>query len=1186
MSRRKQSNPKPIKRKSEDELEELAKTLHLPANILHIYESDDNHYMIRSSITLPKGSSFGPFKAQVVPEHSDTKPDHVIQFPGNTTGNHSNISLVTEEDQGSWLKFMKRSPDPDECNAIVTLQDSNIIWCEITQDIAENEVLLACFANEGVSADTPERAVTLKDGAPIKESLDTMDVISSQTNHIKVEVDSSHDDQSKGSSSLSKGSLESESAIERDTLKMEPKSPVSSTSELTEDSEPVVKPKLTHSLRFCCMNCGVKFSNPSTLEAHATFYCTKRHLVAPSIERNSISPESGMSESKSEDGLNYPTKAISPSLNQDSVDQSDNSIRENGDQEFDDAKSIKAFKCNECTYSADKRTSLNRHMRIHGANDDKSEPKAKPLSKDELAEMRCNNCNIQFTSKKTFWGHKEYYCQLRHRKPDHLSPTQAKTPSSESSISPPPTASNHLQQMAAVMSSHNAPGYPNVTALSASQVVTPEQIASIQSQSSQMTVVVATPVVSPDGSTSIVNVPTVIMQPVIAPLPNMVKAHQKESASSSKCPAEQPLDLSVKKEPQSPPQERISVKSPSINSPRKPVPGYEQPHDLSTKSGPSSPRSLSTPGSAPVTPVSPSAGHNWPTPGVGLKEKTTQRPSSHSVASMLSPGSGGSLSPPSTPGSQAPIQGISKCMDCNIVFYKHENYVIHKEHYCSGRRVRRPVIQQQMIYDQNDVEPKRIKLDHPPPDDSTSREKPISPKENSPLQAVPPKFLQFYCVPCKIKFSSPDTLKAHQQYYCPYAGIPAEIPTAQEVKANMREDSPDEPGPEYGCMQCGNIYPSSRLLKAHHCAILDVQLVACPHCDYVAQSDQRLIEHLKAHSPSKAYKCTICGYRGNTVRGMRMHGKMHIDAGEQFTDENMIEFEEPPLIPKLLRHRPSQPITNGAQMEAELIRIKNEPYKRRRSRKSYEKAEHIPGSNIPLRRHAPHMCVTCNQVFSDTTKLRAHMRIHEEESLQFACKQCDYIVNSKANLVRHVKVVHELYSRPWVNEGQNDSDKEANQQDDDNPKENTIPRTHNSPSEPIRDNHRERTPSGEPLHKHIKVENNNLVDNGDERTNQDMFKTEKVNGAILSRPASRSSAPRSPVVKVETPQPVKANGSHLTQEEILQRKNDKSSAMYCQKCDITFMYYSSFIAHKKYYCMSHNEENIAQQGEPLSEAVA
>ena len=119
----------------------------------------------------------------------------------------------------------------------------------------------------------------------------------------------------------------------------------------------------------------------------------------------------------------------------------------------------------------------------------------------------------------------------------------------------------------------------------------------------------------------------------------------------------------------------------------------------------------------------------------------------------------------------------------------------------------------------------------------------------------------------------------------------------------------------------------------------------------------------------------------------------------------MIEFEEPPAIPKKLRISAEQEKLLPVNLEAELIRLKNEPYKRRRSRKSFEKVDII----APLRRQAPHVCVVCYAMFPDTSKLRLHMRQHHEE-LTFSCKSCDYVADSKATLVRHVKILHETSS--------------------------------------------------------------------------------------------------------------------------------------------------------------------------------
>lgn len=46
------------------------------------------------------------------------------------------------------------------------------------------------------------------------------------------------------------------------------------------------------------------------------------------------------------------------------------------------------------------------------------------------------------------------------------------------------------------------------------------------------------------------------------------------------------------------------------------------------------------------------------------------------------------------------------------------------------------------------------------------------------------------------------------------------------------------------------------------------------------------------------------------------------------------------------------------------------------------------------------------------------------------------------------------------------------------------------------------------------------------------------------------------------------------EEEILQEAS-KAGPKYCKSCDISFNYYSTFIAHKKFYCSSHAGEITA-----------
>lgn len=97
-------------------------------------------------------------------------------------------------------------------------------------------------------------------------------------------------------------------------------------------------------------------------------------------------------------------------------------------------------------------------------------------------------------------------------------------------------------------------------------------------------------------------------------------------------------------------------------------------------------------------------------------------------------------------------QGASKCMECNIVFCKYENYLAHKKHYCSARNL-----------DEKDAKPS------PPPSPITPASGTTGPGTGGQLA-----YQQLICAACGIKFTSLDNLNAHQKYYCPKR---IEIPT-------------------------------------------------------------------------------------------------------------------------------------------------------------------------------------------------------------------------------------------------------------------------------------------------------------------------------------------------------------------------------------------------------------------------
>lgn len=177
-------------------------------------------------------------------------------------------------------------------------------------------------------------------------------------------------------------------------------------------------------------------------------------------------------------------------------------------------------------------------------------------------------------------------------------------------------------------------------------------------------------------------------------------------------------------------------------------------------------------------------------------------------------------------------QGVSKCKECNIVFCKHENYVAHKKHYCSAR-----------LQDEDGLS-------------KNSSSPPISPVQTPDKLNTPGQYQQLICAACGIKFTSLDNLNAHQAYYC-----------------LKRSDLTSKVEDVRRCLKCKGV-----MEPGHQCGVVIAQTGGwkCPCCEVVSSTASAAQRHMETHSGVKAYRCTICRYKGNTLRGMRTHIRMHL----------------------------------------------------------------------------------------------------------------------------------------------------------------------------------------------------------------------------------------------------------------------------------------------------------------------
>lgn len=217
-------------------------------------------------------------------------------------------------------------------------------------------------------------------------------------------------------------------------------------------------------------------------------------------------------------------------------------------------------------------------------------------------------------------------------------------------------------------------------------------------------------------------------------------------------------------------------------------------------------------------------------------------------------------------------QGVSKCKECNIVFCKYENYLAHKQHYCSARN------------------------QEPTEGDAKVSATPPLATGASPAETTPVAYQQLICAACGIKYTSLDNLRAHQNYYCPKGGGVAAA-AAAAVAANP-DAAPHTVMKKEKCSKCKTLHEPSlpcppppalqQPVAAQTLATASQQqqqqqqtatsssstsggssnqnLYKCPLCDAVSLTASESRKHMETHGTVKAFRCTICRYKGNTLR--------------------------------------------------------------------------------------------------------------------------------------------------------------------------------------------------------------------------------------------------------------------------------------------------------------------------------
>lgn len=1124
MSRRKQSNPKPLKRKAEDELEELAEVLKLPTDVLEIRESQqaDVEYTVCSHVTIREGTLFGPYGGHIVADVDNNHKNNVLEARDKEG---RKVHILPRNDSCAWLKIVRTASSALEANLNV-LMDGEEIWCTVSCDIPPNIELKAWYTirNDALryskSGNCNGPAFCLPSHTTCyatNHEYEDHKLALPKTSEEGVEMSQKSVSPSRSVHSVGTKESGQESAVlNGDLLKHEPFSPTSSTS----PGSSLEMSQTEHYSENNNQYSGGASNNFSAFPFRLTSNLPSggHFIYVPFV------PQVGGNRTQTTESNGEKLKLENPDTSMESNDVPKKEEKETGstskrvvERDFTrndkvdvkHQKSGRQYVCRYCNYTADKKANLTRHMRIHGSPSPTSDCHINeiPIRTPPIARY-CSNCDIQFSSYKTYHVHKQYYCNTRHvqKSTPTMSNQGNATQTEQSSQTPASQYSIQSQDKSRSPSQLSNPynlvlNQPVYAAISTNPLILiPCSYVAGNGVTSPSGIIPAGNIIIPSGSPGLNNdsaniIPAFTVMPGSAD-PKRCRdstdtkhSNSRRDTSDEKLCSQEETDLGIRQE---------------VDTTEKPLDLSLRKHDTSPavtdiEDGECTKSSIS---SIPEQQESKVGARNFQLSPLQSALSTTPIIVSPALPTGTIP-----LAAP--PGETVPQitsqvlvkQGNSKCKECNIVFYKYENYLVHKKHYCAARQ-QKPVTRsstspEQKIKDEtaSSVSDSERKEE----DNGTSSNRMKRPRSSTPGETCdsvthsPPlsqPVYQFYCMACGIKFTSLDNLQAHQTYYCPkrealrgsQSGLPVTMQRQHEFK----------------CSKCKNSYPTEEALKGHPCVVQR----KCPYCDVFCPTLSAAQRHLATHTGVKAFRCTICGYKGHTLRGMRTHIRIHLDKGRSTPEETFIVCvdEEGTTIGSPSSRRNST--ERHVQESAAVIEVS---------------CCDSASSNLSA------SASSGLTEYQDTNgKKCSNQEKSPEQTSEIThwCQLCGYSSSYKGNVVRHVKLVHrERITTQQVQSAVNSRPSEAT---DFKKAESPVSST--------------------------KVESEVVVENGlsiGEEVADTVCNTECGNGSVGPSQEKPNAADQN--TKVAGPK-------------------------YCKTCDISFNYLSNFLAHKKFYCTPRTDD--------------
>ncbi|CAF0926914.1 unnamed protein product [Didymodactylos carnosus] len=406
---------------------------------------------------------------------------------------------------------------------------------------------------------------------------------------------------------------------------------------------------------------------------------------------------------------------------------------------------------------------------------------------------------------------------------------------------------------------------------------------------------------------------------------------------------------------------------------------------------------------------------------------------------------------------------------------------------------------------------------------------------------------KFECEFCTIRFSSLKNLRAHQENYC------AELKKAMASSDSTSNLFPTEQSSNqrnlsstmtsFTCLNCSKIFLNALELSSHECLKrIDEPMPKMKENEETITNYQRL-------SP---FICRLCRYRGNTIRGMRMHFKYHLANGQQCSDDDILTY--------------GSSNSGNHQQNSNFIR-----------------------ETTKLRTTDLLRCLICSAMFETDEILMIHLKTHMNE-IEMECMECLSRFSSRWNLLRHMRIQHTNIKSGSHENGTDDDDSNDSylsidvgmQIDDNNNEFNNMEQQISSTTEHFNDLHQS------------SIRGEYVVQKSTLKSPQLNKKTDDVkqkSTLISSIETSKNISDSNLLSNTNSVRSIVSESSKPIFESVLikKMKHESIDPTYhhsrkyaCQYCNIEFSDHETLKRHQSDYCLARRNSSKTEQSKKLT----